>query len=991
MEQEVNWLDDYISNFFANRKYNIKLVAKEITDKDALGNFIKQGDDAAKAAKSWKELRERFKVVGKNQSSIKLSDDIRKLFKAGEIPIGQDTISVSKLQELIAKYEKAATDTAKNAFGINPFEKEDKANNKASEKSQRDILQERISLLKDMNSKYNELLKTESKENALLNTRKYFEEAAQNVGWSADDILPDDASVAKRVRELGAQYKELSKRGNAFRLSADLDLKVSEKEYDKLKEDISQNIEDAFTGLELYKKLKETGLSDANIKAMFGDLTTSFDGVRDKIDDEFNRYIYKAYQTRYGEDFNKWSEDVIRQYNSDIANTAGAIKTMFDPNSEVSKSYLSQTQKLDKQVYQNQVSMAQELIKSYKSQLSDQLQLDKWYLEERAKLQENAEIAKNPDLQKELQENLDKQYNQKSDTNKWKDFQNSDMYIRLFDNLDYTSTKALDAMAEKLQNMRDSLKNLDPTQLKAIVEQINKVDEVRNSRNPFKAMASSIKEMSKANKELKSLGGIDKYVELNNQRSDIKDQLEQRNKEVELMQQEYDKTVETEGAEDELAKKMQLRLSIAKGLRDALKTQLGLTDQQIEKLGSVMTTEEKAKSKFIKSVSDMSSIVSSLQSVFSSLGDSSQTTSGVFTALSGVLQAVKSYYSKDIAGMVSGIASVISGVASIFNGEGSINEQIEELERLVTRLESAYNKLKTAMDNAFDTTKLYQYNQEAIKTLEKEQKAYQAMYKAEASRKNPDESKLDSYTQKVSDLSDTIKELGESMTETLGGFGSESNYKSAAEAFAEAWVEAFDEGSDALDALNDKFNEYIENLITKQATQRVVGRLIEPLLKQIDDAVSEGSEGGNNGLELTKNELANIKDLGSKTMQEVNDALTSLLGTLQYTSNGSSSISNLQQGIQSVTESTAQALESILNSVRYYLATQQADVRIIRDTLMERLGSSVASASQDSSTSPTLVELRLQTTVLTEIRDTLSSCVKSGHRLGRSGIKVFMD
>ena len=996
MEKEVNWIDDYLSNFFAKRRYGVTLVAKEINDKDALKDFIKQGDDAASAAKNWRELSKRLATVAKNQKSIKIDDSIRKLFKAGDIPIQQTTITVARLRALVKKYMAAAIDSAKNAFGVDPFAKENAKAAKKIAKEQRDLLQERISLLKDMNSKYDELIKTESKEAALSSTRKYFKEAAQNVGWNVNDILPDDKSVAKRIRELGAQYKELTKRGNAFRLSADLDLKVSEKDYNQLKDDISRNIDEAFSGLDLYKKLKSTGLFDTGIKDMFGDITTSFDELQDKIDDEFNKYIFKTYQAKYGNDFNKWSESVIKQYNSDIANTGKTIKTMFDPDSEVAKSYLSNTQKLNKQVYQEQVSIAQELIKAYKTQLSDQLQLDAWYLEERRKLQDNAEIAKNPDLKNELQGNLDAQYKKKSDENKWKDFQNSDMYVRLFDNLDQVSTKALNAMAEKLQEMRDNLKDLDPAQLKAIAEQINKVNDVRNSRNPLKALASSIKEMSKASKEMRSLGGVDEYVRLNTQRSDLKGQLEARNKEVELIRQEYESTVKAEGAESDLASKTKFRLSIARGLRDSLKTQLGLTDQQIAKLGSVMTSEEQAKSKFEKSLDNISSIVSSLHSAFDSLsssfGESSQTISGAFSALEGGITAVKAYKEKDIAGMISGATGIISGIASIFSNENRINREIERQERTVTRLEAAYNKLKQSMDNAFDTERLYKYNQESVETLKKEQAAYKAMISAEESRKKPDDSKILSYQQKIDDLSTTIKELGENMTEALGGFGSKSNYKSAAEAFAEAWVDAFNEGSDALDALNDKFDDYIKNLVTKQATQRVVGKLIEPLLKEIDKSVSEGSEGGNNGLELTKNELAKIKELGGETMKELDDTLSSLMSTLDYKGkNSSSTLSNLQQGIQSVTESTAQALESIINSMRYYLATQQADVRIIRDTLIERLNVSMANVSQDGNNSPMLVELRLQTTVLTEIRDTLSSCVKSGHRLSRSGIKVFMD
>jgi len=204
-------------------------------------------------------------------------------------------------------------------------------------------------------------------------------------------------------------------------------------------------------------------------------------------------------------------------------------------------------------------------------------------------------------------------------------------------------------------------------------------------------------------------------------------------------------------------------------------------------------------------------------------------------------------------------------------------------------------------------------------------------------------------------------------------------------------VDAFNEGSDALDALNDKFDEYFDNLVTKQLMNRATTKYIQPILDAFDEAVSEGSDGGNNGLDLTEKEVAKLQELKKTNLAAFDEYAKSLMEVLNIKPTGSSNISALQQGIQSVTESTAQALESILNSMRYYLATQQADVRTIRDTLLERLGASINSVAQDSSNSPVLVELRLQTTILTSIRDTLDSCVKPGHKQGGKGIKVFMN
>lgn len=986
MEKQVSWVDDYINDFFAKKKYGISLVVKEIDDDKAFEGFLGKGDQAAKAAKSWKEVEKRLAAVGKNSPTITVDDTIRKIFKAGEIGANQMVISVAKVRAKVRELKKAATQQAL-ALGVNPFEVDAKKNRIKQDKAQRDILQERISLLKDMNSKYNELIKTESKETALSATRKYFKEAAQNVGWKASDILPDDASVAKRIREIGSQYKELTKRGNAFRISADIDLKVSEKEYNKLKDDISRNINDAFSQMDLYKKQKDEGMSDELIKSMFGDLTKSFDEVQEDINNEFNKYIIKDYETHYGKDFTKWGDKVIPQYNSDLENTAEVIRKKFS-GSDVEKEYLNQTQKLNQKIKQDTIDTAQKLFKEYKQRLSDQLQLDRKYIADRTAIMKN---FSDPETQKKLLDNIDLDYKKKTDENTWKDFKNSDMYVRLFDNLDQVSSKALDAMAERLQQLRTELRDLDPTELKTIAEQINKVNEVRNSRNPFKAFTSGLKEMIKASKDLKESGGVDKYVELNGLRADLTSKLQKQNAYVESLEQEYNELTKNKDANESVVTTLKLKLATNKSIRDSLESQLNLTKEQITKLGTIMTEEEQAKAKFSKSVTDITRMATAFNGLFEALGGSGEQLENTISVVDNIGQAIGSYYSKNYAGVVSGAMGALTGVAKLFSNEGKIDKEIARQERAVNSLQHAYEKLKKSMDDAFDTQRLYEYNKKSVDALKKQQKAYQAMINAERGRKKPDEGKIQEWEQQIDDLNTTIQELGESMTEALGGFGSQSNYKSAAEAFSEAWVDAFNEGSDALEALNNKFDEYFNTMLTKQLMNRATSKYIQPILEAFDKAVSEGSEGGNNGLDVTKKELEGIKELKDKNLTLFNEYAKNLMDVLNVKPAGSSNISALQQGIQSVTESTAQALESILNSLRYYVATQQADIRIIRDTLLEKLGNSISAITQDTSSSPVLIELRLQTTILTDIRDTLASCVKGGHKQGRNGIKVFMN
>lgn len=956
-QKVYSFMDDLQAE--ADRR-KIKISLDVIDPKESLESV--QG--LQRSAKDIKELIDQINR-GKVQYYHGSNLGISKTMKWGSQNIGVNTIFNKKVA--ISFLRSQLKDVlAKNnlAGGLDPFANKNANKNSKVDKQQRDILSERISLLKEMNKQYEQLDKYMDDDSAAQSVMKQYADNLKYVGMPDEIVksfVPDKQGLIQALKQIEPTIKDFKKRAQLKNDIVELQIQLDTEFLQQQLNDVKNEISKSFDQLNLYKKLQGEGLSDGLIKSMFGELTSSFDDVRKGIEDQFT--------AKFGNN-TKWSTDIWKQYQEQI-------------------------DKLDKEVYQDQINQAQELIKAYKQQLTDQLQLDRWYINERYKLQNNANIAKNPELQKQLKENLDAKYQQKTSKNNWKEFQNSDMYVRLFDNLEQVSSKALDAMAKRLQALRVDLKNLDPKDAKSIVEQINKVNEVRNSRNPFKAFTSGLKEIIKAGKDLKKSGGVEKYVELNGLRADLTSKLQSQNAYVESLEQEYNELTKIKDADENVVSALKLKLATNKGIRDSLKSQLNLTDEQIAKLGTIMTEEEQAKAKFSKSVTDITDVVStmanSFNALFEALSGSDANLENTLDIVSNIGQAVGSYYSGNYAGVVSGAMGALTGVAKLFSNEGKIDKEIARQERAVNSLQHAYEKLKKSMDDAFDTQKLYEYNQKSVDALKKQQKAYQAMINAERGRKKPDEGKIQEWEQQIDDLNTTIKELGESVTEALGGFGSQSNYKSAAEAFSEAWVDAFNEGSDALEALNNKFDEYFNTMLTKQLMNRATSKYIQPILEAFDKAVSEGSEGGNNGLDVTKKELEGIKELKDKNLALFNEYAKNLMDVLNVKPAGSSNISALQQGIQSVTESTAQALESILNSLRFYVATQQSDIRIIRDTLLEKLGNSISAITQDTSSSPVLIELRLQTTILTDIRDTLASCVKGGHKQGRNGIKVFMN
>lgn len=563
-QRVYSFMDDLQAE--ADRR-KIKISLDVIDPKDAL-NSVQGFQRSAKDIKELIDQINRGKIQWYHGSSLGISNTM----KWGSQNVGVNTVFNKKNAIAFLRSQLKNVLTKNNlAGGLDPFANQNTRNKSKVDKQQRDILNERISLLKDMNSEYQKLIKYEGEEQATADVRKHFALAAKNVGMSINDFIPDRQTIAKKIEYLASQYKELGKRGSALRNATEIRLDIDEEYFKQQLDDAKNNAQEAFSQLDLFKKLKGEGLSDSIIKSMFGDLTSSFDDVRKSITDDF--------EAKWGKDQNKWGDDVAKEY-------------------------ASQMQKLDKEVYQDQINQAQELIKAYKQQLSDQLQLDKWYIEEKQKIQNNANIAKNPELQKQLQENLTAQYKKKTGENTWKNFQGSDMYVKIFENLDHTSTKVLDYMIQRLQSLREEMKNLDPTQVKAITEQISKLQETRNSRNPFKAFTSGLKELVKYTKEYKKLGGDNALISTSDKYDKEEKNIENQGKIIANLDAEYNKSMLLNGLDDEKTKTLKTNLDLSKNQLDNMKKQHSETKGTLDTLNNVQGETDNAKNKFSKSVTD---------------------------------------------------------------------------------------------------------------------------------------------------------------------------------------------------------------------------------------------------------------------------------------------------------------------------------------------------------------------------------------------------
>lgn len=833
------------------------------------GNADIQANWNIRSGETEAELKKRIKteIDTRNEIIRRSKEDLYPEF-------GQDTTKVeTELRELNSLY---------NALGG-----ADEKNGGSS--AERDIWTERISVLKEMQSRYEKLSQFMGETRAIEETRSAFKGALDFTQMgeviNPEDIIPTKQgmidALEKLLKQIPNDVKNAAKRTGLEKEIAELKIGIQQ---DYLKEQLDKtkkNIEDMFNQLDLHKKLKDAGLSEAEVQQLFPGLAKTLDDVEKGIRNEY--------------------------------------ESKRDENGQLSKAdqkgYDEALKKLGQQRDKESTDLTIRILKDYKTQLSEQLQLDKWYYEEKANI---AKATLTDEQRAQAESNLKNKYDKKTDENTWKAFQNTDEYIKLFENLDYSSTAAIDSILEKLEEFRGSLKSLPPEQLKTIIEQIEKLKGEKLDRNPIKGIVEAFKDLKNAKPEDKQ--------------------------------------------------------------------------KAIADLGAAFEKNAEKIDKFNSAFGEVSSMLSSFGVDVPE--EISESLNGMSQAFSGAGKFASSYATGNVLGMVTGGMKTIAGIGntigSIF-GIGNKNKKKErEIQRQIKNIESlgrAYDELKEKMEAAWSADDLRTQTKDTIANLDQQIESYENMINSEEAKKDSDRERIDEWNDAINELKKTRQEILDQQKLELGGIGGESEYKDAASSFVQAWMDAFNETEDGLKALNENFDSFIENLIVKQATMRLAQGRLKELFEKIDESVTEGSVGGIN---LTKEELANIQALGESALKGLNEDLLALMETLGYkgTSVGQKSeLSALQQGIQGVSETTAEALEALLNSIRFFVNQQTTDIAAIRVLLEARY----SLESQSGESNPMIVELRAQTRYLEILSDRIDRVFAPSPNSKGPALRVVMQ
>lgn len=808
-------------------------------------------------------------------------------------------------------------------------------------------LRKQLALIKEIGKAYEDNLKYYNKEDALAKTKKDYASAAKEAGIEKL-VLETDLDPAGLISALEKLSKTASSKVKLdieraigdIKGQLDLDVKIKDVE------GIKKQLDDLFAGYELSVEMDKLGLDESLINQLFNVDTFSIDDIKKKLSQIFP-------------DVSKLSKEQLKVYEDTNKKIAGLEKKALESRLKDYTAYL-------------------------KKSVSERVRIE---MEGQKKIADiPAEFR--PDQRNEIANNIKKETQKKLDQQDWADFQNSDLYIKLFEDLDNVSTKTLNTLRQKLLDLKQSLKDLPASELRAITSQIKKVEDELSERNPFKGLGRTIKDYISSLKDLRRLEN--ERTKSLTRENELEDQVKTQERYYNLKEQEYNNAVKTYGVNSQQAKEAEKRLkdsySILSSTKSELALQKGVTSEiedQQDAAQKLRKKLEEAANAFGKRMGEVNDLLSDIQSAFGGmmsdsandmLSSAQEIISGTVKTAEGLGQMASGDW---IGGGLKALGGLASTIGSVFDiGDKKKERQIQDEIKLVGRLQKAYEKLEQAIDDAYTIDTLNRSYENAEQNLKAQNESLQRMIAAEESKKKSDKDKIEEWQNQIEENNQKRLELESQKIADLGGFGSGASMASAAEEFASAWIDAFRETGDGLSALEDKWDEYIKNVIVKQLALRGITKFLEPIMGMIDDAIKNDSY-------LSTEELDKIKEEVKKTVPEMNDFFKSIMEGFgdMIPSTNDSDLTGMQKGIQSVTEEQAGVIEAYLNSIRFFVADSNLQLQSI-----------ALLVSRDPAQNPIYSELMAQTRLLRSIDDRLSSVITAAgnHQLGGFAIKSII-
>ena len=511
-----------------------------------------------------------------------------------------------------------------------------------------------------------------------------------------------------------------------------------------------------------------------------------------------------------------------------------------------------------------------ELKQQYQTYQQQLTEIQKKYQEEREEAERNGNLAMITQINAKEQAELSKLAAEK--------LRQSESWNQLFSDLSMLSSKTIDRLMADINAQKVTLSaQLDPADLKALNDQLQKAKDELHKRNPFLALRDSLKELRAAMNADKLLDSNDPFVK------SLEDKKKQYKQYSEAVQSD-DETL-ANAAKDAYADLLKEGSSYIDYLRRRIaalngqKIKLGVEfegDAELDKLEAALNRETGATKTFKEGLKDTFSSVSSTIDFVGGTFDSvvggmkkmgiqmDEETEHILGDISDIMGSA-SQLSQGIAtgnplSIIQGSVGLISGVFDLFNTRDRKAERsIKEHEKAVTRLGRAYAQLQHQVNKALGET-VYQNQSAMIRNLRQQQVEMRGMIEDEKSKKKTDWDRIEEWEEKIAAASREIEDIIADITKSI----TQTDAKSAADELGEALINAFEGGTSAAKAFDKVSGDILRNAVINALKLQFLEQPLQNAIKRLQRDMGFDEEGNGSFDGLTEAEQKRFRDSVAK-------------------------------------------------------------------------------------------------------------------------------
>lgn len=940
-------------------------------------NAIRQVQTALQGLDGWKETLQSF------AKDVTIDGVTRKMSLYTDEEIGNMGNLKDTLEDVAKKWKEfdaAVTRYGKTLEGkINPEEEKQLKNKKAQAEEYKrqayaileyynslDLIQEkgtgsgedpwiilmknRASFMKDFQQGVENLTKKMSEQNALFKEQGIMAARGVSVGYDVSTLKGTSVELSKwyedAINEVAKKIKSLGGKEGFAELSISAILKKDTKnqlikEYQnllqwlfnqktdfetrQLEEGLKKEIDRLATAVSRSKEAKDfydKMLGITGDRQLSADLTMSvYGGVGDDLKENIKKQLTEAFK---GVDISS----AISGKKIDYKALEALIDALPEDMQKNARKLVEEGIKANAQIIQD---LYKTLIK-FEDYESKRVNILRNGIEERRKIEEADLAQSEKDRLKAASKTAEDKALAKLE---YEDFKSSDMYITMFENLDYVTSDTLRNMRQKLLDLKTVLgESLDPAQLKEIVTKMEDIDAALSRKNPFKTLSQFIKKYKEDYTKVERKNLEKNLLQANEDRDKAKadadakaDAVLAQEEMVRLAEQEYGIDSESAYMQREMLVDAKNDLAIAKdNLHQKEKVLENLNDQARAWRGIKNATKEAIHGEdgivdWINSAQSMLDSIKNLTESFGVGGTASEWIGSVSSILggaggtaAGIGQLMSGNIAQGLANTLNGLSEIAIGIfdASYIERVDAANREIEKQEKALSDLSFAYDTLQRAQDDALGSDYISNYSQR-IENLQAQQEAYNKQAQAERDKgKKADEEAIRQYEESARETAQKIADMEKDLSQYFLG----TDVGSAARDFAVAWMDAYKDFESTSDAIKQKFADMVQNMIVESLASKVIQGQMEDIFDMVDSLSKDG--------QLSVSDAAHIAEMSKVASENIDVGMTNLMNALEAAGISvrgmGTDLTGISKDIATASEESILGLAAGINTQNFYIS-----------------------------------------------------------------------